>query len=104
MTVERQAMEAAGMLVPVESEQVRIYREQAEQKRTLRGKPHGLTGEEVEAADRPGMSLARYAAMKGVRSLDDYADAQRQEAIQSEAKHQSELAAEVARQADALTT
>ena len=37
-----------------------------------RGKPYGLTAYQVDMADRGGISLDKYKAMKGVRSPEDY--------------------------------
>lgn len=40
-----------------------------------RGARHGLTADEVEMADSTGTDLARYAAMKNVKSPQNYIDA-----------------------------
>lgn len=71
-----------------------------------RGEPHGLSAEEVAAADRMRMDLARYAALRGIRRIPEMKQAlahlDADNTARADAEHQ--LRVEQARQALTHTT
>ena len=92
MTVDRDALQRAGLNPPrAVSDTEREYNEQITADQAKRGKPHGLSAEEVDFADRTGTPLHRYAAAKGVSNLDEWHAAQRQAAISEEAARDVQL-------------
>lgn len=67
------ALRRAGLSIPEEDHPLLAEHKAAQvEERRRRGEPHGLTAEEVEAADGHEMSLPRYAAMKGVANIRDF--------------------------------
>ena len=74
----RESLERAGVLLPREpGDAERAHEEARQAKLAERGKPHGLSADEVEWADRTRTPLERYAAMKTVRSPEDYLESLR---------------------------
>ena len=87
-------LRAAGLMgEPDETDGARAFREQQETELATRGKPHGLTADEVAAADATGMPLQRYAALKGVNTLYGYQDVERNANIRQEAQRQADIEA-----------
>ena len=92
MTLTRDAMLRAGILMPqLPTKAEREHREAREAKLATRGKPHDLTADEVAAAERLGVPLARYADLKTVRNLDDYQAVRRRASVWAQAEREAEL-------------
>jgi hypothetical protein len=94
MAIDQEAMRRAGIHARAESDVERRYREEGEANRAARGRQHGLSAEQVQAADLTGMPLGRYAHMSGLRNLDDYAAAK--DAVAAEAEVQREAQRQLA--------
>lgn len=92
MALDRDALLRAGLNPPrPESDTERKHREQVSAEQAKRGKPHGLTADEVDFADRTGTPLDRYAAAKGVTNLNEWDAAQRRAEIRDQAAREVEI-------------
>jgi hypothetical protein len=87
-----------GALVPEDEHPAlaELHTQRAEERRQ-RGEPHGLTTGEVEGADRAGMDLSRYAALKDVSNITEFEAAQERLRLDAEARAEAERQAAVER-------
>lgn len=68
----RQRAQVLGVEVVEEHPAFRLERERIEAEDTAAGEPHGLDHIEVRYCRENGLDVARYAALKEARSIDDY--------------------------------